>query len=240
VKVLEQAIYYINDIRRLHTAKVDYVMCYFRPDNAFPNKVFGDFARDLNNPQVSSLDLFSYLPFPVHSTVTPLPDGWVLRKTSKRDLSELNRFYSYHSRGLLLNALGLEQVGMGSESLEEVYARSGFMRRLALYSLTKDNDLIALLIANQSDVGLNLSEFLNGIKILITKKTGDWEIISCAIAQLAHLYTMKKIPILIYPMEYVETNSIPYEKQYQLWILNLRYGNEYLEYNRIKYGFGDE
>jgi hypothetical protein len=240
IKVLEQTSYYIHDVYRLHSAKVDYVMCYFRPDNVFPNMVFGDFAGALKNPQGCSLDRFAYLPYLKPSRVSRLPEGWLLQKTSRLDLLELTRFYRFHSGGLLLDAFGLEQMDMGSESLEEIYRRDGCKRRFTLYSLTRDGDLIAVLIANQSDLGLNLSEFLNGIKILMTKEAVNWEILSSAIAQLSPTYNINKVPIMIYPFEYVEASGIPYEKQYLLWILNLGYGNEYFEFMRRKFGFGHE
>jgi len=33
-----------------------------------------------------------------------------------------------------------------------------------------------------------------------------------------------------------KVKNVPYEKQYQVWILNLQYGNEYLEYAKRKLG----
>jgi hypothetical protein len=61
--VLKQIMHHLNDMCRLPSAKMDYVMSYFRPENKFPNTVFGGFAKDTKDPQGCSMDLFSYLPY---------------------------------------------------------------------------------------------------------------------------------------------------------------------------------
>ena len=54
------------------------------------------------------------------------------------------------------------------ERLDVVYKKVGFHRKLKAYSLSQQGELGAVLIVNQSDLGLNFSELLNGIKILVT------------------------------------------------------------------------
>ncbi|MFH1123730.1 MAG: hypothetical protein V1758_08735, partial [Pseudomonadota bacterium] len=139
--VLKQIMHYLNDMHRLPSANMDYVMCYFRPENKFPEKVFGGFARELSNPRGCSTDLFAYLPYTNLSIGIPLPDGWALEESSERDLWELNRFYRHHSGGLLLDALPLGPSESRSESLEALYARLGFSRTWQAYSLSCRNEL---------------------------------------------------------------------------------------------------
>ena len=229
--VLKQIIHYLNDMHRLPSAKMDYVMSYFRPEKIFPARVFGDFARTLDNPRGCSMDLFSYLPYTSLSLGMKLPEGWSLRESSKLDLWDLKRFYSEHSGGLLIDAFGLAQEDSEGESLEEVYSRLGFLRSRTAYSLTHKDDLNAVLIVNRSNLGINLSELLNGITVLVTNSEGlPWNVLSTVIAQLTGAYNMERVPVLFYPFNYVEAERVPYEKHYQLWILNVRYGNEYMEY----------
>ena len=234
-QVLKQIIYYLNDMHRLPSAKMDYSISYFRPDNKFSDRVFGGFTRDLKDPHGSSLDLFAYLPYTSLSLNINLPERWSLKESSTHDLWELSRFYNYYSGGLLLDALNLRQEDSGDESLEKVYSRLGFLRKWTVYSLTHDGELNAVLIVNQSDLGLNLSELLNGIKILVTNPEDlPWKVLSVAISQLIGVYNMEKVPVMFYPMEYVEANDIPYEKKYYLWVMNVQYGNEYMEYIQRK------
>jgi hypothetical protein len=234
--VLKQIMHYLNDMYRLPSAKMDYVMCYFRPENRFPNIVFGGFARYLKNPHGCSMDSFAYLPYTSLSIGAPLPDKWSLEVCSSMDLWNLNRFYRYSSGGLLIEALGLGQDELGDEPLEALYRRLGFVRKWKAYSLKYRGALNAVLIVNQSDLGLNLSELLNGIKVLVTNPDGmPWNVLSMVIAQLMGAYHKERVPVMFYPSEYVKAHKIPYEKHYQLWILNVQHGNEYIEYMRRKF-----
>jgi hypothetical protein len=229
--LLKRLIHYLNEMGCLPSAKMDYVMCYFRPQNKFPDRIFGSFAKALNNPQGCSMDLFKYVPYSSLSLSTELPKGWTLKQSSAQDLWEMNRFYSHYSNGLFLDALGLGPEGPTDESLEEVYGKFGFLRKLKLYSLSYRGRLNAVLIVDQSDMGFNLSELLNSIKILVINPEGlPWNILSTAIGQLTSAYNMERVPILFFPFHYAEASNVPYQKQYQLWILNVRFGDDYLRH----------
>jgi hypothetical protein len=234
--VLKQIMFYLNDMYRLPSAKMDYVMCYFRPENRFPNIVFGGFARYLKNPRGCSMDLFSYLPYTSLSIGTLLAEEWSLEECSSIDLWNLNRFYRYYSGGLLLDALGLDREVLDDEPLEALYGRIGFVRKWNAYSLKHKGRLNAVLIVNQSNLGLNLSELLNGIKVLVTNPDDmPWNVLSTAIAQLMGVYHTDRVPLMLYPSEYVKAQRVPCEKHYQLWILNVQQGNEYIEYMQRKF-----
>jgi hypothetical protein len=237
--VLKQIMHYLNDMHRLPSAKMDYAMSYFRPENKFPDRVFGGFARTLNNPKGCSVDTFAYLPYTSLSLDARLPNGWTLRECSALDLWELNRFYNNASGGLLLDAMALGKEDSGDGSLEKVYARLGFLRKQNAYALTSQGKLMAVLVVNQSDLGFNLSELLNSIKILVTDPEAlPWNVLSIVISRLTGVYHMEKVPVLFYPFDYVKIEDVPYEKQYQAWVLNVRYGNEYMEYMQKRFRIG--
>jgi len=235
--VLKQILHYMNDIYRLPSAKIDYVFSYFQPENRMPNIVFAGFARALKKPKGSSLDLFSYLIYPTLSLGARLPDGWLLQECSSPDLWELSRFYNHHSGGLLLDILQLGRKNSSGESIENLYDRLGFMRRWKAYSLTHYGELNAVLIVNQSNLGLNLSDLLNCIKILITNPEGlPWEILSIAINQLPSVYQAEKVPILIYPSDYLEAKNASYDtKKYLLWIFDAHLIKEFTEFLHRKF-----
>jgi hypothetical protein len=234
--VLKQLNHYMNDIHRLPSAKMQYLMTYFQPENKIPDRIFGGFTKMLENTKGSSLDLFSYLPYTRLSVGARLPEGWSLRECSASDLWELNQSYGHYSGGLLLDALGLDQEVSDDQSLEETYTRYGYLRKLKAYSLVNRSTLNAVLISEKSDMGLNLSELLNGIKVLVTEPDKmPWNVLSIAISQLAADYPMDRVPILFYPFEYVKIKNVPYEKQYQFFIMNVRYLNDYMEYMQRKF-----
>jgi hypothetical protein len=239
--VLKQIMQYLNDLHRLPSAKIDYVISYFRPESKFPDRVFGGFATALDKPHSCSLDLFSYLPYPTSSLGTRLPEGWSLSEWSSMDRWHLERFYAHSSGGLLLNVLAPQNNTSEHEedSLENLYRKYGLVRRWNAYSLKRKGKVTAVLIQNQSDPGLNLSELLNGIKILVLDSEKlPWDVLAIAIGKLALRYDGDKAPVLIYPFEYVEAKGIPYEKQYQMWILDVNHGNEYMEYMQNRFRIG--
>jgi hypothetical protein len=235
--VLKQMAQFLYAMYRLPSAKLDYIMVYFRPDNPFPNLIFGDFAREMKNPQICTLDFFAYITFPVGMPQHPLPQEWSLHEITRHELWELEQFYKHSSGGLLLDVLNLSQRDLTDESLENTASRSGCIRKWTAYSLVHKGSLKAALIVNQSDVGVNLSELLNGINaIIVDSENLPWEVLSAAVAQLTGVYHLDTIPLLIYPSTYTDINGIPREKEYHLWILNaLHHPNEFPEYMQQRF-----
>jgi hypothetical protein len=240
--VLKQMAQFLYAMCRLPSAKLDYIMVYFRPDNPFPNTIFGDFAREMKNPQICTLDPFSYMTFPVGIPQHLLPQEWSLHEITRYELWELEQFYKHSSGGLLLDVLNLSQRDLTDESLENIARRCGCIRKWTAYSLVHKGSLKAALIVNQSDVGVNLSELLNGIKaIVVDSENLPWEVLSAAVAQLTGVYHLDTIPLLIYPSTYADINGIPREKEYHLWILNgLRHPNEFPEYMQRRFNVNYE
>jgi len=228
--VLKQLIYYLNDFYRFPSANMDYVITYFRPENKFPARVFGGFAKDHGNPQHCSLDLFTYLTYPLGKTSKNLPPDWSLRECSASDLWEFEQFYRNHSGGLFWSILKSESR-QNKPSLEEVFAASGFIRRWQTFALTYRDQPKAFIIAEESDAGINLSNLLNGFKVFVADPDINQDILFSAIAELTGNRVAESVSLLIYPEDYAQRAGIGYEKkQYLLWILDTQYGNEYLEY----------
>ena len=234
--VLRQIMFFLHGMYQLSSARMDYVMCYFRPENKFPDRVFGGFSRDFNNPQACSLDLFAYLTLPVAPCEKAFPQEWLLRESTPSDLWELGQFYKHHSGGLLLNILRSEESDHGDESLEKVSERLGFLRRWRTYSLIYQGHLKAFFIVDQSDLVINMSDLLNCIKVLVIDPAGlPLELLSLAVTKLGIVYSLDKVTFLIYPLSYVESAGISYEKKYQLWITDMRYSNQFMDYVQKKF-----
>jgi hypothetical protein len=234
--VLRQMMLFLNGMYQFSSARMDYVICYFRPENNFPNRVFGGFARDIDNHQACSLDLFKYLALPITSAEKNLPDGWLIRESTPVDLWELEQFYKENSGGLFLNVLRSGESGSGDDSLEKVFERLGFLRRWRTYSLLCHDQLKAVFIVNQSDLAINMSGLLNCIKVLILDSVGlPFDLLSVAASILGGVYNLDKVTLVIYPAAAIEPIGISHEKQYQLWILNLQYLNQFMGYVQKKF-----
>jgi hypothetical protein len=230
--VLKQILQYLNGIYLLPSAKMDYLMTYFRPENKIVARVFGGYALEVQEPQKCSVDVFSYLFHSMENRSVLFPDGWTLKECSAMELWELELFYKHRSGGLLLQALGLGSRTRREESLKTTYKRLGFKRNWALYSLLYRGSIKAVLLVNQSDLGINLSELLNCIKVVVMDSENlPYDVLSVAFHQLKDIYKMDEIPVLIYPADYLEARGIACEKHYALWILSMKDGgDQYLKY----------
>ena len=233
--VMKLMISYLNDLRRLPSANMDYLIIYYRPGNKFMEKIFGGFAREMANPQHCSLDLFTYLTYPTGTMSGQLPQGWSLRECSTSDLWEFGKFYKHRSGGLFWHVLN---PGDGKEdgSLEKAYAGAGFIRRWKLFALARAGNLKAFIVAEESDAGINLSNLLNGFKIFVKDTSIPPDVIFTAVEDIAKTYPLESVPLLIYPDDYALEECNKYEnKQYFLWILDVQYVDEYLEYEERKF-----
>jgi hypothetical protein len=118
-----------------------------------------------------------------------------------------------------------------SESLKKSFVEAGFKRDCRTYSLSFAGQQVAFFIVNQSDMGFNLSDLLNGIKIIVLQPARlPWEMLSAAVNKLSAIFATEKTPLLIFPADYLPAQNIPVEKQYALWILQSKYADDYLLY----------
>jgi hypothetical protein len=214
-----------------------YLMCYYRPDNKFPNRVFGGVAKHLNDPKGCSLDPFAYL----HMDQIPREAGhlrppWSLEKTGSEDLFELQQHYENFSGGLMIRALDLEPTLAERRELEQDYRDIGLRREKRHYSLKSGRRLKAVFLVDISDIGLNLSDLTNCIKVVVVDPEDmDRGIICAAVCQIARQIKVSAMPILIHPLEFADQCGLAYEKVYNLWILRVPgQSDKYFKYlNRL-------
>jgi hypothetical protein len=211
---------------------MDYVLCYYRPDNKFPSRVFGGAAKSIKDPKGCSLDGFAYFHVNNRSRSTPdLPDSWRISETRPEDLQELADFYEHTSGGLMLEAIDLKPEKMNCNDLSDQYHQLGLTRARHLYSLKKNGQLKAVFLANLSDIGLNLSDITNCVKVFVTNKAEfSAGILQAAISKVGEIAGKEDFPTLLYPAAFADEQKISYKKIYNLWVLNLQYTDPYFKY----------
>ena len=114
---------------------MNYVFCYFRDVNKFPNRVFGGAARSIKNLAACSLDSFGYLDPQYQDHYNKIPWTWEFAKTEKEDLCELEAFYKYRSGGLMLNAFNLFPSDNDIFDISYEFNQIGLKRERYLFSL---------------------------------------------------------------------------------------------------------
>jgi hypothetical protein len=234
--VLNQIGRFGNDSHRLHSMHMDFLMCYYRPDNKFPSRVFGGAVRKIKDSQGCSQDLFTYLHLKDFVADAPKASrGWELYETSREDLNELGEYYRYYSNGLMLQAFDLDGRSDGTNELTHLYQKIGFKRQRHLFSLKYHAQLKAVLIVNLSDIGLNLSDLTNAVTVIVVDPGNlSIDVLKGALEYISGCLKLHNMPVLLYPTAFAENQSIRYAKNYTLWVINMQYTDAYFRYlNRL-------
>lgn len=210
-------------------------MTYYRPENKFPSRVFGGFASDHQNPEHCSVDLFSYLSYPPGKKLADLPPDWHLRESSCSDYWEFGQFYR-NCYGGLFGSIIKSESGQKTMSVEEAFAASGFVRRWKTFALVHHHQMKAFIIVEESDVGINLSNLLNGFKVFVMDPDLNPDILLGAVSKIMDGDLQESNSLLISPADYADKYFIEWDrKKYALWILDMQYANEYIGHLGQKY-----
>ncbi len=228
--VLDQVSRYLNELESFAFAHLRYVYCYYRPDNKFPSRVFGGFARKHQDQSSCSLDLFAYAFHQATGDRAGLPEPWELAHSSRFDVAELARFYRHVSGGVMMQAFELYPGCADPEELAGEYRALGFRKELHLYSLRKSGSLKAFFLVNCTDAGFNMAELTNCVTVMVLDEKVPPDFIKSCLEEIGRHYEGAGMPVLTYPFSYVEQNALPYDKVYLLWVLDLQYSDDYLEY----------
>ena len=230
--VLKQIGRFINDSYRLNSTHMDYVVIYYRSNNKFPNRVFGGAAKNIKNPKYCSFDPFAYMNIDnISEHELKLTDPWHLTQTRSEDLLDMDSFYESESGGLMLKALDLEPEMKGRDSLSAEYQRLGFKKEKHLFSLRMEDQLKAVILVNISDIGLNLSNLTNSVKVIVLDSDAfTRDIFLRMLSSLAEKLNLANLTVMLYPVTYADEQLIPYEKVYNLWVMSIQHIDYYFRY----------
>jgi hypothetical protein len=222
----------VNEAQALYSAHMDYVMCYFRPENRFPQRIFGGVANHYDDPSLCSVDTFDYFHYrKEYDLKWREGSAWELSAAKDEDLLDLEAFYQNKAGGLMLQGMDLTPQRQEDTSLQESYQKVGFERQQSLFALKKEGRTVALFMLLRTEVGLNLSNLTNAVTVLVLdNKALPREAFFTAISMLAAQYPHDEIPVLTYPPDYAASQSIEIEKQYNLWVLDCRHLDPYFEF----------
>jgi hypothetical protein len=221
--VLHQILNYLDGFHRMPQVNMKYLVFYYRPDNKFPNFFFGGVRRILDAPHMCSVDEFAYLTQPLKGLKRELPGGWDLSSCSEEDIAALHEAYHKHSPGLMIEAFGLENA---DGSIWETYERLGLKRQCTSYVLTRSGRRLAWFIVDRSDRGLNLSDLVNGIKVITADADPaslPWEAVLEAVSILVGECPSEEVVLQVFPCSYLDAAGVSYPKRYCMWIAKTVY-----------------
>ncbi|MFZ5562833.1 MAG: hypothetical protein ACOZBW_02190, partial [Thermodesulfobacteriota bacterium] len=221
LSVLNHMAWFCYNSLWLEACHMRYLLCYFRPENTFPNFFFNEFANRLNDKAGCSTDTFAYLTARRRRGDPPaLPPGWYLTEAGPEDLGVLSRHYTRHSGGLAVDAMDLSPAFSGPARLDKAYHDAGLKKERHLYALKNEDRLIAVALINVTDMALNLSDLSNCLTVFVTDEAGfTRDIWAVMVERLSRLFHQKRFPVLVNPVSYAENRGITFQKRYILWIL---------------------
>ncbi len=153
---------------------LEYVKFYFRPDNKWPSRVFGNFARKVSNRQLSDLRTFAYVTLP---TRVELPADGQIRviEAAPGDLSLVEQYFVANARGLLLRSDDLTRGALPLTELNASFGELGLYRRRAVLLALRGDEPLGFALCELSSPGMNLSELLSSFRIHLFPAAGDAE-----------------------------------------------------------------
>lgn len=233
LRVLRQISDFHNDSYVLNPLQMRYIVGIWRPDNSFPDRFFGGFARKIGDPQKCSMDRFSYFQATESNCNNwdDLTGPWEVQEASKQDLFEFEGFYDQASGGLLAKAFDLTTTSYDDKSVANEYEVNGLKRERQVYAVRYGLDLKVLIEVQNSDAGLNLSELTSATYIYIL----DQEMVTPAVLKYIQcVISTKQLretnTIMLYPHTYAERYQLKTEKEYTVWILNLDASDDYMSH----------
>ncbi len=243
ISVLDHLSDYIYNAYYMPSMHMDYVMCYYRPENKFPAKIFGGARKAVDNVRGCSEDEFAFLTVTHDHDIiydeTSMPQ---IVESSDNDLLRLEETYNKISGGILLDAMSVLPDSTKNSEIKNIYKKEGLKRDIRLLSLKQDNTLLAVFFIDITETGLNLSELTNSVKVFVLEqKLLSPEILKAALNEISGLYYHSKAHVLIFPSSYVDGKNITYQKKYVLWVTDLAYTDPYFKYvNRFFRLAGDK
>jgi hypothetical protein len=229
--VLNQILNYFDGFDRMKSIGMNYMVFYFRPENRFPNYFFGGLARAFNDPSRLSLDIFAYLNIELPKEISPLPQGWSIRESTSGDIQDLHAAYKQISGGLMVDSFCLDITKTAGETVEDLYKKHGLTRRCNTYTLLNGDTHQAYFIVDHSDRGINLSDLINSIKVILPLNSSvPKDVLHAAICECGKEYGTKNITVQAFPCEYMDKISFSYKKRYVMWVLDTSHFATYIEY----------
>ena len=228
LNVLEQISRFVTESCRFSFMHMEYVICFYRPENRFPRSVFGGVCRDIDDPRKCSEATFAYLHLRCEHDVKGRPGEYSLSPADDDDLRELSSFCQHESGGLMIGALDLEPGDGERSDLSEEFRKLGLKRERQLYAVKSNDRLQAVAMVNLADIGLNLSDLTNSITLFVLDQheLTDQTVYN-ALSVLMTRFGQREIPVLIYPEAAAKSLEIPVEKRYVMWSLMPHYSDSY-------------
>jgi hypothetical protein len=221
-------------------SELEYCKVYFRPENRWPARIFGSFARKVSDQRLSVLRTYSYLTIPTTSHAIPALGPVEIVEAKASELAIVERSVVAAEPGLILRSDDLTRAGLELAEVNNRYKELGLSRRRRVLIALVHDTPVAFALAEISSPGLNFSELLNAFRIYCLT---DNPLVAEAsyralLAQMVQVYREAGRPYAVglalpHEIRYFEQAGYSARKRYTSWTcsraLYLRFG-EHVEH----------
>jgi hypothetical protein len=230
--VMDQMANYTYNAHKIESLHVNFLICYYRPENKFPARIFGGTAKSINNKKGCSIDNFVFFNFKGNSEI--IFDDlnlWSINESNQEDLLCLESYYEDKSGGLALEAMDILPNYSQCRGVKKKFKELQFKREMNVYSLKMEDKLIAVFIVDVADTGINMSELANSIKVIIMEPDDlPKEQLDSTLNEISKTHYENSAHVLLYPDTYADNNSMEYEKKYNMWVISMEQSDAYFKY----------
>lgn len=149
---------------------------YFRPNNLWPARVFGGYAKRVTDPTTSDLRTFHYLVAPTaadSSQSQKPPSGIEVRVGGQEDKAMIEDWFIARGRTVEVQANQLQASCDGVEKLSREYEQAGLLRRRESIVAERNGHVTGFALLEIASLGMNFSELTNSFTVHLLDDTDD-------------------------------------------------------------------
>ncbi|MBI1423840.1 MAG: hypothetical protein GC149_10280 [Gammaproteobacteria bacterium] len=223
---------YFMDSKANDVSGSRYICFYYRPNNFYPNLVFGSAVKLIDNPDLCWIDTYQFcLPAPENKTEAQDPDIDVY-EAQESDLVELENILIDEKDFRIMRLEGMVRETMADMSLSKSYEDIGLYRyRKIIVAKNRSTGQSVYAACTYGSPGLNFSELTNSIKLFYASDTRQklQQMIDsvCDYALKTYENTDVRNPALLLKSDQPAPACFEIEKNYTLFALDVRHTKKF-------------
>jgi len=218
---------------------VKYQKIFWRPNNSWADRIFGKYARSLDDRANSMLHLYHYMVKEIsHNEKKDLahPD-MLLEVLQIEDAKEIESYFISTKQTLMLNAENFTKDKINFFEISDIYNKQELIRERRIFVIKEFGVFIGFAVAEYSSLGINFSGLLNCFRIYIKNKpkAGEEVARNMLISAATDYYVRKGRKFIIClasdnAFNSCEKNGFIKRKTYSCWTVHKKFAFPYMQY----------
>lgn len=144
---------------------------YFRPNNPWPARVFGGYAKRIDDPATSDLRTFHYLVAPTSAPAPSLTGEIEVRNATAADAALIETWFTARGRSAEVQANQLQASCSALATISQAYDRAGLLRRREALMAERNGRVTGFALLEMASLGMNFSELTNAFTVHLLDET---------------------------------------------------------------------